>query len=216
MNPSRRDVVRDEPQPEEAESEEVLIPQINIPPGSDHQRMIYLARVAEMFYITVMTQHYDVYPRFRGEIPSDGLHETLFQLQLVTQALIDGYYYEAAEMLEMANSDSTDLVQIRAVIQRLKDVYPDTARGSLQDIGYWFYTKHCDYLRSVGRDLGDIERGLGIVPPEPEAEVGSGDDEFDGEEPHERETRYRNSELCEVSDPDLWFSLHHWSPSSSD
>ena len=51
MNPIRRDGVQDEPQPEEEASGEVLIPRINIPPGSDHQRMFYLARVAEMFYI---------------------------------------------------------------------------------------------------------------------------------------------------------------------
>ena len=93
---------------------------------------------------------------------------------------MDGYYYEAAEMLEMANSDITDVVEILSVIQRLKDVYQDTARGLLQDIGYWLYTKHSEYLRSVGQDLGDIESGLGIEPPEPDAEGGIGDDESDG------------------------------------
>ena len=75
--------------------------------------------------MSMMAQHYehDVHRRFRGDLPPDALHETLFELQLVTQALMDGHYYEAAEMLGLANSDSAEMGQIRAVIRNLKVLF---------------------------------------------------------------------------------------------
>ena len=147
--------------------------EIRVPPCSDDQRILYLSRVAEMFYVTMTGQHdeHEVRRRFRGgEIPSDAVHETLYQLQLLTQALMDGHYQVAAEMMELANMDDVNERQIQTVIRRLKDIYIDTARGSFSDIGYWLYTKHGEYLRSVGRNMDEIEDRLGIVRPEPAAE----------------------------------------------
>lgn len=208
MNPGRRLRDSDSPQPEEEEDEAF---EVQVPPGSDEQRMVYLARVAEMFYVTMTGQHdeYEVRRRFRGgEIPSDAVHETLYQLQLLTQALMDGHYQVAAEMMELANMDDVSERQILTVIRRLKDTYIDTARGSFNDIGNWLYTKHGGYLRSVGRDLSELEDRLGIVHAEPDAE------EFFDEEEQERVNRYLNTpDMGECSDPELWMRLHHLSDS---
>ena len=56
----------------------------------------------------------------------------------------------AAEMMELANMDDVSERQIHGAICRLKDTYIDTARGSLNEIGNWLYTKHREYLRGVG------------------------------------------------------------------
>ena len=39
------------------DSEEEEVMEIRIPPGSDGQRIWYLSRVAEMFYVTMTGQH---------------------------------------------------------------------------------------------------------------------------------------------------------------
>ncbi len=127
------------PQPEEevAAGDEVAEDIIPIPPCSDDQRILYLSRVADMFYVTITGQHdeHEVRRRFRGgEIPSDAVHETLFQLQLLTRALMDGYYQVAAEMMELARMDDVSEHQIRSAIRRLKETYAGTVRGSFNDI----------------------------------------------------------------------------------
>ena len=154
------------------DSEEEEVMEIRIPPCSDGQRILYLSRVAEMFYVTMTGQHdeYEVRRRFRGgEIPSDAVNETLYQLQLLTQALMDGHQV-AAEMMELANMDDVSERQIHGAICRLKDTYIDTARGSLNEIGNWLYTKHREYLRGVGWNLTEIEEQLGLANPEPHEE----------------------------------------------
>ena len=179
-----------------------------------------------MFYVTMTGQHdeHEVRRRFRGgEIPSDAVHETLYQLQMLTQALMDGHYQVAAEMMELANMDDVNERQIQTVIRRLKDTYIDT-RGSFNDIGYCLCAKHGEYLRSVGRNLDEIEDRLGVVRPEPDAELHDHGDpnEVDAEEmlvveeDHDRVIRYMAMPLEECSDPELWMELHHWGESDSD
>ena len=223
MIPGRRAGSGHSPQPEEEgmiASDEAVEGAIPIPPYSGDQRVIYLSRVAEMFYVTMTGQHdeHEVRRRFRGgEIPSDAVRETVYQLQLLTQALIDGHYQVAAEMLELVNMDDVSEHQIRTTIQRQKDTYPDTTRGSFNDIGYWLYTKHGNYLRSVGRDLVEIEDRLGIAHPEPDAEDELDPDGFiEVESAQDRLIRYMAMPLEECSDPELWQELHHWGESDSD
>eukprot|EP00434_Breviolum_minutum_P029143 symbB.v1.2.025779.t1/scaffold2336.1/size96545/4 len=205
--------------------EEVV--EVRIPPCSDDQRIWYLSRVAEMFYVTMTGQHdeHEVRRRLRGgEIPSDAVHETLYQLQLLTQALMDGHYQVAAEMMELANMDDVNERQIHGAIRRLKDTYLDTARGSFTDIGNWLYTKHGEYLRDVGRNLTEIDEQLGIANPEPDEEphfeIDQDELDPDGmlevESAHDRLIRYQAMPLEECSDPELWMQLHHWGETDSD
>ena len=59
-------------------------------------------------------------------------------------------------------------------------------------------------------------KSAGIKFGEDAEEEGKTDDESVGETQSEKQTRYHNSELCEVSDPEYWQLLHHGAPTESE
>ena len=228
MNPGRiGDSGSPQPEEEVAAGEERIEDTIPIPPCSDDQRITYLTQVAEMFYVTITGQHdeFEVRRRFRGgEISTEAVHETLFQLQLLTRALMDGYYQVAAEMMELSRIDDVTEHQVLSAIRRLKDTYVGIVRSPFNEIGHWLYTKHEEYLRSVGRNLTVIEEILGVESREPDAEphldIDQDDLDEDGmlivEGAEDRLRRYRATPMEECSDPELWMELNHWGETDSD
>ena len=180
-----------------------------------------------MFYVTMTGQHdeHEVRKRFRGgEIPSDAVHETLYQLQLLTQALMDGHYQVAAEMMELANMDDVSERQIHGAIRRLKDTYIDTVRGSFTDIGIGFTQSLENIYEMSDEILPKLKNSLGIANPEPDEEphfeIDQDELDPDGmlevESAHDRLMRYQAMPLEECSDPELWMQLHHWGETDSD
>jgi hypothetical protein len=65
--------------------------------------------------------------------------------------------------------------------------------------------------------LVELIRGIGTAlrtPPEAPSPETSSDEAM--ETPEEKLERYRNAEQCEVSEPDLWATIHHGPPEDAE
>ena len=94
----------------------------------------------------------------------------------------------------------------------------------------WYLLTKVNYLYSGKKDLeirvklfkvmdllkNRLLKSAGIKFGEDAEEEGKTDDESVGETQSEKQTRYHNSELCEVSDPEYWQLLHHGAPTESE
>ena len=94
-------------------------------------------------------------------------HESLFDLQLLTRALLEGSYFPAARVLETALSAEgfDDLAVIRLAIQQLKALFPALHRGPYLEVAQWLFTEHGLYLRDKSRDLSTIQRRFHLQLP---------------------------------------------------
>ena len=82
---------------------------ISIPPARS-QSLIYLAHIAKIFYCLLLESiknQPDDLPRARYDDFSEAFHQSLFDLQILTQALLDGQYVPAARVLVMTEKATT-------------------------------------------------------------------------------------------------------------
>ena len=212
--------------------EEVARPHLPVP-GLRDQLIRCLAMAGEMWATICEGSHYErgAVLRWRGPEAAESARRadkdgtTLFQLELITKALVDGKLEPAQDCLLLAGNDEQDpMILVRGKYE-LRNIYPECRQRGFQEHGKYLYGIHGDYVADRGYNNEVIRASLGIPEPdgdeidvgsevEPEPQIdgswhSSDDSTFTLENPEDRRVRYMNFPLEEVSDPEYWQSLHH-------
>lgn len=168
-------------------------------------------------------------PRWRGREAAESARRadrdgtTLFQLKLITRALVDGKLEPAQDCLLLAGSDEQDPMILVRGIDDLRNINPECTQRGFQEHGKYLYEIHSSYVEDRGYNMQLIRTSLNIPEPEeiPEPEPEglmidqsadssmSLESKFTVEDPEDRRVRYLAFPLDEYSDPEYWQSLHH-------
>ena len=145
---------------------------ISIPPATRSQSLIYLAHIAKIFYCLLgeaMKKQPDDLPRPQLDEFSEAFHQSLFDLQVLTQALLDGQYVPAARVLVMTAQASSpaDNDLLRFALKNIHTLYQHIPKGTCFATAQWLFNEHGPYLRAMDFDLSHIQAFFGLqFPPE--------------------------------------------------
>ena len=217
--------------------EEVARPRRLAVPALRESLLRCLALTGEMFATIAEGSQYErgAHLRWQGReaaesarrADSDGT--TLFQLELITRALVDGRLEPAQECLLLAGSEERNPMILLRGIDELRNAYPSCTQRGFQDHGRYLYEIHGDFISDRGYNLQLIRENLNIpeptgdeiesgteIEPEPDGSFHSSDmdSQITVESSEERRIRYLAFPMEECSDPEYWQSLHHYVESS--
>ena len=212
-------------------------------PSFREQLLRCLALTGEMFATIVEGTQYerDVHLRWQGREAADAARASygtsLFQLELITRALVDSRLEPAQECLLLAGSDEQNPMILVRGIDHLRQLYPEVVQQEAQQHGRYLFSVHGGYVEERGYNVALIRETLGIADNnneeepaeaasemEPEAEDQAGEhsnssesssDRFTVENAEDRRIRYLNFPMEEVSDPEMWMRLNHGGGSCS-
>ena len=206
--------------------------------GLRDQLLRCLAMAGEMWATICEGSQYErgAVPRWRGREAAESARRadrdgtTLFQLELITKALVDGKLEPAQDCLLLAGSDEQDPMILVRGIDDLRNIYPECTQRGFQEHGKYLYEVHGDYVADRGYNMELIRASLGIPEPDgDEVDVGSEvepepeglmddrsahssmceDSRFTVENAEDWRIRYLAFPMEECSDPEYWQSLRH-------
>ena len=134
---------------------------ILLPPATRHQSLLYLAHIGKIFSClrkeTTKNQP-DDHPTVDYDDLSDALYKSLWDLQILTHALLEGQYVSAARVLVLAANASTphenDL--LRFALEKLHPLYPSIKKENCQATAQWLLNEHGPFLLAEGFELDPI------------------------------------------------------------
>ena len=118
--------------------------QIPLPPATRHQSILYLAHIGKIFYcllVETMKNQPDDSPTAVFDDLSEAFYKSVFDLKILTHALLEGQFVPAARVLEMTATASTtrenELLQF--ALKTLHATYPHIERDSCHSIAQWLF-----------------------------------------------------------------------------
>ena len=145
---------------------------ISIPPAIRSQTMFYLAHIAKIFYCLLLDSFKnqpDDLPRAQYDDFSEAFHQSLFDLQILTQALLDGQYVPAARVLVMTAKATTpaENALLKFALKDIHSLYSHFERAACFATAQWLFNEHGPYLRAENFDLTRIHNFFDLqFPPE--------------------------------------------------
>ena len=145
--------------------------QIPLAPATRHQSILYLAHIGKIFYCllveTMKNQPGDCSTADFDDL-SEALHKSLFDLKILTHALLEGQFVPAARVLEMTATASTtrDNELLQFALKTLHETYPHIERDSCHSIAQWLFNEHGPYLQAEGFELGPTQEFFSLQLPE--------------------------------------------------
>ncbi len=145
---------------------------ISIPPATRSQSLIYLAHIAKIFYCLLLESiknRPDDLPRAQFDGFSEAFHQSLFDLEILTQALLDGQYVPAARVLVMTDKATTqaDNDLLKFALKDIHTLYSHIEKVSCSATTQWLFNEHGPYLRAENFDLSHVQTYFGLqFPPE--------------------------------------------------
>ena len=100
---------------------------------------------------------------------SEAFYKPLFDLKILTHALLEGEFVPAARVMVMTANASTrqDNDLLRFALKDIHEMYPHIERESCHTIAQWLFNEHGPYLRAEGFELGPTQAYFGLqFPPE--------------------------------------------------
>ena len=145
--------------------------QIPIPAATRDQSIWYLAHIGKIFYClleeTVKNQPDDT-PTAEWEHMTEAFHKSLFDLEILTTAFLEGQYIPAARVVVMTRNASTprgnDL--LRFALAEIHLLYSHIEKKTCHDTAQWLFNEHGPYLRAEGFELSHLQRFFDLEFPE--------------------------------------------------
>ena len=145
--------------------------QIPIPAATRNQSIWYLAHIGKIFYClleeTMKNQHDDT-PAADWEQLSEAFHKSLFDLEILTNAFLEGQYVPAARVVVMTRNATTPRGNdiLRFALAEIHELYSHIEKKSCHDTVQWLFNEHGPYLRAEGFELSHLQNFFELVFPE--------------------------------------------------
>lgn len=141
-----------------------------IPPATRHQSLIYLAHIGKIFYCLLqetLKNQADDTPEVDYEHVSEAFHKSLFDLQLLTHAFLEGQYVPAARAMVLSSSASTPHEDelFRFALQSVHSLYPTIKKDTCQATAQWLLNEHGPFLVAESFDLDPLLKAFGLRLP---------------------------------------------------
>ena len=160
--PSRRGARAMETVASNTEEMTQALSMISIPPATRSQPLIYLAHIAKIFYCLLLESiknQPDDLPCAQYDDFSEAFHQSLFDLQILTQALLDGQYVPAARVLVMTEKATTQAENdlLKFALKDIHTLYSHFEKASCFATAQWLFNEHGPYLRAENFDLTHVQ-----------------------------------------------------------
>ena len=139
--------------------------QIPIPAATRNQSIWYLAHIGKIFYCLLeetMKNQPDDTPAANWEQMSEAFHKSLFDLEILTTAFLEGQYVPAARVVVMTRNASTP----RFALAEIHLLYSHIEKKSCHDTVQWLFNEHGPYLRAEGFELSHLQHFFDLGFPE--------------------------------------------------
>ncbi len=139
-----------------------IMTQIPIPAATRNQSIWYLAHIGKIFYClleeTLKNQPDEHSTAVFDDLP-EAFHKSLFDLKILTLALLEGQYVPAARVIVMTTNASSprgnDL--LRTALRDIHELYSHIDKDSCHTIAQWLFNEHGPYLRAEGFELAHLQ-----------------------------------------------------------
>ena len=154
----------------EAELRQALT-QIPIPAATRYQSLWYLGHLGKIFYClleeTKKNQADDTQTVDWDNLP-DALHKSLFDLEILTTAFLEGQYVPAARVVVRTRNASTPRGNdiLRFALAEIHELYAHIEMKSCHDTAQWLCNEHGGFLRAEGFELSHLQQFFDLVFPE--------------------------------------------------
>ena len=145
--------------------------QIPIPAATRNQSIWYLAHIGKIFYCLLeetMKNQPDDTPAANWEQMSEAFHKSLFDLEILTTAFLEGQYVPAARVVVMTRNASTPRGNdiLRFALAEIHLLYSHIEKKSCHDTVQWLFNEHGPYLRAEGFELSHLQHFFDLGFPE--------------------------------------------------
>ena len=136
--------------------------QLPLPRATRHQSILYLAHIGKIFYCllveTLKNQPDDHSQAVYSDL-SEAFHQSLFDLKILTHALLEGQFVPAARVLELAATASTPQENdiLLFALKNPHEMYPNIERDACHTLAQWLFNEHGPYLQAEDFNLGYIQ-----------------------------------------------------------